>query len=82
MPYELKDRQHGWMNAIGLLFEHVSDDAADSMRDAFRIYGDDLWDQIKAGGHDATAVAENVNPCGPGYTWDSEQGCCVLDTSP
>ena len=66
MPYELKDRQHGWMNAIGLLLKRVSPDVAKGINDVLETYGDNLRVEIENGGHDDAAANEGVNPCGVG----------------
>jgi hypothetical protein len=78
MPYERKDREHGWMNAIGLLLKNVPEDVAKNILDVVKLYGNDLYIEVQNGGHDDTAAAKQVNPCPPGYEWNNGQHCCIL----
>lgn len=76
MPYEIKDREHGWMNAIGLLFKRVTPEAAESIQDVIDQYGDNLYLEVQNGGHDDAAADRQVNVCPPGSEWDPVQKCC------
>jgi hypothetical protein len=74
---EMNGRHAGFMTGVGLLLDKADPATRSGILETLKSLGDNLHYEIASENYATTASNEAVNPCPPGYRWDSDLNMCV-----